>query len=203
MVFRASRRRGSAAGVKFVPDHMDLVSIVKGLQFQGKVVVFTTGTFDLLHVGHLRCLRDAKSRGDFLILGVHSDRQVRRYKNPHLPIIPEKERVELLESIDCVDYLTLYHDESAEKLLLKLKPNIFAMGTDHKVTTLPERETVLSYGGRILIVGDSKKHSSTDIMRRVKSIRKLPAPRPPVVKPRAKVKKSKVAKVEKKVEAAR
>jgi len=202
MVFRASKRRGNVAGVKFVPDHSDLENIVKGLQSQGKVVVMCSGTFDLLHVGHLRCLRDAKSRGDFLVLGVQSDRNVRRYKNSNLPILPEKERIELLEAIECVDYLTLYHEESTEKLLLKLKPNIYAMGTDYKATTIPERDVVLSYGGRILIVGDTKKHSSTAIMHKIKSIKKLPALVQSAAKSRAKVKKSKVAKVEKTVEAA-
>jgi len=194
------------AGVKFVPDHNDLESIVKGLQSQGKVVIFSCGTFDLLHVGHLRCLRDAKSRGDFLVVGVQSDRNVRRYKHPALPVIPEKERVEMLEAIDCIDYLTLYHEESAEKLLLKLKPNIFAMGTDYKVSTIPERDTVLSFGGRVLIVGDPKKHSSTEVMHRVKSIKRLPAVSKTAARSRAKdraSKKTKVAQAQSTVGAAR
>jgi rfaE bifunctional protein nucleotidyltransferase chain/domain len=189
MVFRASRRRGSVAGVKFVPDHDELENVVKGLQSQGKVVVLTSGTFDLLHVGHLRCLRDARSRGDFLVLAVQSDRAVRRHRHASLPIIPEKERVELLEALDCVDYVTLFHEESTEKLLLELKPNIYAMGTDYKANTIPERETVLSYGGRILIVGDPKKHSTTEILQRVKSLRRVPvAGKKPAPKSRAKAK---------------
>jgi rfaE bifunctional protein nucleotidyltransferase chain/domain len=182
------------AGVKFVPDHSDLESIVKGLQSQGKVVIFICGTFDLLHVGHLRCLRDAKSRGDFLVVGVQSDRNVRRHKHSALPVIPEKERIEMLEAIDCIDYLTLYHEESAEKILLKIKPNIFAMGTDYKVSTIPERDTVVSFGGRVLIVGDPKKHSSTEVMHRVKSIKRLPALKKTAARSKAKAnKKTKVA----------
>ena len=182
MVFRASKRKGNVAGVKFVPDHEDLQGIVKGLQSQGKVVVMTSGTFDLLHVGHLRCLRDAKSRGDFLVVSVQSDRCVRRHKHASLPVMPEKERVEMLEAIDCVDYVTLFHDESTDKLLKELKPNIYAMGTDYRPKTIPERETVLSYGGRILIVGDPKKHSTTEILQRVKAIKKLPATTQPAAR---------------------
>lgn len=184
MVFRAFKRRGGVAGGKFVPDHEELESIVKGLQSQGKVIVLTSGTFDLLHVGHLRCLRDAKSRGDFLVLALQSDRAVRRSKHASLPIIPEKERAELAEALDCVDYVTLYHEDSTEKLLLKLKPNIYAMGTDYRPNTLPERETVLSYGGRILIVGDPKKHSTTEILKRVKSLKKVPVAGAPAAKRR-------------------
>lgn len=193
MVFRASRRRGSLAGGKFVPNYDELQCIVESLQSQGKVVVFTSGTFDLLHVGHLRCLRDAKSRGDFLILGLQSDRGVQRHKHPSLPIVSEKERAELLEAIDCVDYVTLYHEETAEKVLLKLKPNIYAMGTDYKPTTIPARDAVLSYGGRVLVAGDAKKHSSTDLMQRVKSIRRLPATTAATTRAGGKTKKSRPA----------
>lgn len=189
MVFRASKRRSSVAGVKLVPDHGDLVSIVQGLQSQGKVVVLTSGTFDILHVGHLRMLRDAKSRGDFLVVAAQSDRCIKKHKCASLPVIPEKERLEMLEAIDCVDYVTTFHDEDMEKLLGKVKPNIYAMGTDYKVSTIPERDIVLSYGGRVIVAGDSKKHSTTEILHRVKALRKLPAI---VEAPKTKGKKSKV-----------
>lgn len=195
MVFRASRRRGSLAGGKFVPNHDELLCIVESLQSQGKVVVFTSGTFDLLHVGQLRCLRDAKNRGDFLIVGLHSDRGVQRHKHPSMPITPEKERAELVEALECVDYVTMFHEETAEKVLLKLKPNIYAMGTDYKPTTIPAREAVLSFGGRVLVVGDSKKHSTTEILQRVKGLRRLPASAATgsAGRSRAKVKRSRTA----------
>ncbi len=178
MVFRASKLKGSVAGVKHVPDHGDLGKILEALQSQGKVIVAVSGAFDLLHVGHLRMLRDAKSRGDYLLVAVQSDAAVRKHKHASLPIVPAKERIEMLEAIDCVDYVTSYNDVDVNALLGQLKPNIYAAGTDYKLTTIPERETVLAYGGRLLVVGDSKKHSSTELMKRVKAIRKLPESTP-------------------------
>ncbi len=152
-----------------IDDHGTLRHIISGLQAEGKTVVFTNGVFDLLHVGHVRALVDARSRGDCLVLGVNSDASVQALKDPDLPLVPEGERAEILCALSCVDYVTLFTDRSADGILLALKPDIHCKGTDYTEATVPERETVLSFGGRIAIVGDPKDHSSTEM--REKAIR--------------------------------
>lgn len=181
MVFCASRRRGSLAGVKFVGETKDLAAIVRGLQCQGKVVVLVAGVFDLLHAGHIRCLRDAKSRGDYLVVAVQGDRAVRRYKDASLPVVPQRERVELLEALACVDYVTVFPHATAAPLLEQIRPNIYAVGRDRRQEEVPEAAAVRRYGGRLLVVGDGKGHSTRALLAR---IRELPGAPPPRRRPR-------------------
>jgi rfaE bifunctional protein nucleotidyltransferase chain/domain len=152
---------------RYVSDHAELRAIIAGHQDEGRRVVFTNGVFDLLHVGHVRALADARSRGDFLVVGVNSDSSVAELKSPELPLNPENERIEILCALECVDYVTLFSDRSADPILLELRPDIHAKGTDYTEETVPERETVLSYGGRIAIVGDPKDHASSSLLERL------------------------------------
>lgn len=152
---------------KFIGDHDELLKIVNRLKSQGKKIVLTNGAFDLLHVGHIRCLREAKAQGDVLILAVNSDESIKRLKRRGRPITPERERVEILASLECVDYITLFSEERLDRLLLMFKPHVHAKGTDYTEETVPERETVLSYGGKIAIVGDPKSHSTTDLIQAI------------------------------------
>lgn len=151
----------------FIDDHDELRRVIAELQEKGRVVVFTNGVFDLLHVGHVRAIADARSRGDCLVIGLNSDRSVSELKGPHLPINPEMERAEILCALSSVDYVTLFGDRRADEILMKLRPDVAAKGTDYTVDTVPERETILSYGGRIAIVGDPKTHASSDMMARI------------------------------------
>jgi len=151
----------------FVGDLKELRGIIAGLQGEGRTVVFTNGVFDLLHVGHIRALTDARSRGDCLVVGVNSDRSVAELKSPELPLNPEDERVEVLCALECVDLVTVFSDRTADAILLQLKPDVHAKGTDYTEETVPERETVLSYGGRIAIVGDPKNHASSSLMQKL------------------------------------
>ncbi len=130
---------------------------------RGQRIVFTNGAFDLLHVGHLRTLQGARALGDCLVVAINSDASVRRSKGPSRPVVPEGERAELLCGLACVDYVTIFDDATVDGLLLLLKPDIHAKGTDYTVETVPERATVLSYGGKIAITGDPKDHSTTDL----------------------------------------
>lgn len=150
-----------------IEDHDALRRIIASLQEEGRIVVFTNGVFDLLHVGHVRALDDARSRGDCLVVGLNSDRSVSELKGPHLPINPEAERAEILCALAAVDYVTLFGDRRADAILEKLRPDVAAKGTDYTEETVPERETILSYGGRIAIVGDPKTHASSDMMTRI------------------------------------
>jgi rfaE bifunctional protein nucleotidyltransferase chain/domain len=151
----------------YVKHREDLRQIVKGLQSQGKRVVFTNGVFDLVHVGHVRSLGDARSRGDFLVVAINSDASTRQLKGTGHPVNPFKERVEVLCALTCVDYVTALEEQTADDLLEYLKPNIHAKGTDYTQENVPERETVIGYGGKIAIVGDPKDHSTTGLLEKI------------------------------------
>jgi rfaE bifunctional protein nucleotidyltransferase chain/domain len=133
----------------------------------GARVVFANGCFDILHVGHVRYLEAARSLGDILVVGINSDEQVRRLKGEGRPFVPERERAETVASLRAVDYVTVFHEPTVTELLLALRPDIHAKGTDYTEESVPERDVVRSYGGRVQIVGDPKDHSSTEMFRKV------------------------------------
>jgi rfaE bifunctional protein nucleotidyltransferase chain/domain len=133
----------------------------------GARIVFANGCFDVLHVGHIRYLEGARQLGDILIVGVNSDYQVAIQKGSGRPIMPEAERAELLASLESVSYVTIFDEPTVEELLLALKPDVHAKGTDYTVDTVPEREVVRSYGGQVAIVGDPKDHSTSQILSRM------------------------------------
>ncbi|MCX5895638.1 MAG: adenylyltransferase/cytidyltransferase family protein [Proteobacteria bacterium] len=154
---------------KIIKDWEVLAQRIDKLKKEKKKIVFTNGGFNILHVGHIRSLIDAKSRGDILVVAVNSDRSIRRNKGDSYPVIPEDERLEILAALECVDLLTIFSEPTVDSLLLKLKPHIHAKGTDYTKESVPERATVRSYGGEIAVVGDPKDHSSTDIISLIKS----------------------------------
>jgi rfaE bifunctional protein nucleotidyltransferase chain/domain len=117
----------------------------------------------------VRSLIDAKSRGDVLVVALNSDSSINKNKGAGYPLIPEDERLELLAALACVDFLTVFSDPTVDSLLLKLKPHVHAKGTDYTKETVPERATVLSYGGEIAIVGDAKDHASSNIIAMIKN----------------------------------
>lgn len=153
---------------KIFKDITLLQQQVENLKKQHKKIVFTNGGFNILHVGHIRSLQDAKQLGDVLVVAVNSDDSLRRLKGVNYPLIPEDERLEVLAALECVDVLTLFSEPTVDSLLLKLKPHIHAKGTDYTKESVPERETVLSYGGEIAIVGDAKDHASSSIISRIR-----------------------------------
>jgi rfaE bifunctional protein nucleotidyltransferase chain/domain len=136
---------------------------------QGKCVVFANGCFDILHAGHVRYLAGARALGDLLVVGVNSDRQVAGLKGPGRPIMPEAVRAEIVAALEAVDLVTIFDESTVEVLLLALKPDIHAKGTDYTEETVPEREVVRSYGGRVAIVGDPKDHSTSELIARLGS----------------------------------
>ena len=148
---------------EIIRDHDKLFSVIESLKKNGKRIIFTNGCFDILHVGHVRCLNDAKKIGDVLVVAINDDKSMRINKGEGHPLMPEDERMEILAALRCVDYITLFSEKTVDNLLLKLKPHVHAKGTDYTVETVPERETVLSYGGEIAITGDPKNHSSSEI----------------------------------------
>jgi len=152
---------------KFIRDHDELASLIHQLKRQGKKIVLTNGCFDLLHVGHIRYLTAAGREGDVLVVAVNNDTSMKKLKRAGRPIMPEDERVEILEALACIDYITLFSEERVDHLIRLLKPHVHAKGTDYTEENVPERETVLAYGGRIAIVGDAKSHSTSDLIRAV------------------------------------
>ncbi len=135
---------------------------------QDKSVVFTNGCFDLLHVGHIRYLVGAADEGDILFVALNSDRSVRTLKGDGRPLFPAGERAEMIAALECVDAVLIFDDSTVDRLLQKLHPDVHAKGTDYTAETVPERETVKAYGGRIAIVGDPKDHSSADLLERLR-----------------------------------
>jgi len=136
----------------------------------GARIVLTNGAFDLFHVGHLRALEDAKSRGDFLVVGVNSDASVRLGKGPGRPVVPEAERAEIVAGIGCVDLVTLFGERDARRLIERVRPRIHAKGRDYTEQNVPERELVRSLGGEVAIVGDPKDHATTDLIARIRAL---------------------------------
>jgi rfaE bifunctional protein nucleotidyltransferase chain/domain len=134
---------------------------------QGKKVVLTNGCFDILHVGHLRYLQEARGLGDVLVVAVNSDKSMRLIKDPGRPILAENERVALVSALRCVDHVVLFDEPDVSHVLEVLRPAIHAKGTDYTEQTVPERAKVLAYGGEVRIAGDPKNHSTRDIIEQI------------------------------------
>jgi D-beta-D-heptose 7-phosphate kinase/D-beta-D-heptose 1-phosphate adenosyltransferase len=130
-------------------------------------VVFTNGCFDLLHVGHLRYLQEARGLGDVLVVGVNTDAGVRRLKGPARPLVPEKERAELLGGLACVDYVTLFDEPLPNEAIAALRPHVHVKGGDYRADDLPEAAVVRSYGGEVAIMALVPGRSTTDLLQRI------------------------------------
>jgi len=149
----------------------ELKKIVESKKSKNKTVVFCNGCFDILHVGHIRYLKEAASLGDILILALNSDKSANEIKGEGRPVTEHYERAEILAEFPFIDYIVIFDEHNVEKLLLELKPDIHAKGTDYSQNSVPEKDIVLSYGGRIAITGDPKNHSSTEIFSKIKNSR--------------------------------
>jgi rfaE bifunctional protein nucleotidyltransferase chain/domain len=141
-----------------------LISRVNAERSAGAKIILANGCFDLIHAGHIRYLTGAKQIGGFLVVGLNSDRQVRRLKGNGRPFITEHERAEIIASIRAVDAVTIFDEPTVDELIDAIRPDFHAKGTDYTTDTVPERERVLAYGGSVVIVGDPKDHSSTDLI---------------------------------------
>jgi len=145
-----------------------LVAAVERARAAGKRIVFANGAFDLLHVGHVRYLEAARREGDWLAVGVNSDRSVERAKGPSRPILPEAERAEIVAALAAVDAVSIFDEDSPASLIAAIRPHIHAKGTDYTADTVPERDVVAACGGRTVIVGDAKDHATTDVIAKIK-----------------------------------
>ena len=152
-----------------VLDRKVLAGKIRALQAKGEKIVFANGCFDLLHVGHVRYLRGAKALGDKLVLALNTDESIRRLKGPQRPLMSLEDRLGVLSQFEMIDFVTAFEEDTATPLLLALKPDIQAKGTDYTPDNVPEKDTVASYGGRVAVVGDPKDHSSKDLIKEILS----------------------------------
>ncbi len=159
-----AKTSASSAVRSSVLDRESLVRAVRQARERGARVVLANGCFDILHVGHVRYLQGAKALGDLLIVAVNSDAQTQRLKGKGRPLIPQEQRAELVASLAAVDLVTIFDEPTVAELLRALRPDVHAKGTDYTEDTVPERDVVRSYGGRVAIVGDLKGRSSTEII---------------------------------------
>ena len=144
-----------------------LAEVVEADRRDGRTIAFANGIFDLLHVGHIRYLRAAAAEADRLVVAVNDDATAAA-KGPGRPILTAAVRAELVAALRGVSYVTIFSEATVSNLLQLLKPDVHCKGTDYTVETVPEREIVLAYGGRIAIVGDPKDHSTRDLLARVR-----------------------------------
>jgi len=134
---------------------------------EGKTIALANGCFDVIHVGHVRYLVGAAAQADKLIVAINDDHSVAGLKGAGRPILPAADRAELVKAFRGVDYVVVFSDLTVERLLMLLKPDVHCKGTDYTVDSVPEREVVQGYGGRTAIVGDSKDHSTRDLLQRI------------------------------------
>jgi rfaE bifunctional protein nucleotidyltransferase chain/domain len=150
---------------RIVLSYRELAGLLEGAR-RGRSLALTNGCFDVLHVGHVRLLADARAQGDLLVVALNSDESARRNKGPERPLVPLAERMEIIAALAGVDYVTSFSEPTAAELLRALRPDVHVKGTDWTAETVPERDVVLGYGGRIAICGDAKTHSSTELIER-------------------------------------
>lgn len=137
---------------------------------KGKRIVLANGCFDLFHVGHIRYLKGARERGDILVVALNSDASVRRLKGKGRPILRQEERTEILAAVSFVDYVAIFDELNVEKVLLTLKPDVHAKGSDYTEETVPEKDTVRRYGGAVAITGGPKVQSTSEVIQRIISL---------------------------------
>lgn len=145
----------------------DLIRIIEDLKASGKKVVFTNGVFDLLHVGHVRYLEDARAQGDVLVVAVNSDRSVRALKGPHRPVLSQDERAEVLSGLGCVDYITIFDEETPHELISSILPHVLVKGGDWTKDDVVGRDLVERSGGEVLILPFHQGTSTTTLIQRI------------------------------------
>jgi rfaE bifunctional protein nucleotidyltransferase chain/domain len=141
--------------------------LVKNARKKGKKIVTTNGCFDILHVGHVRSLTAAKQLGDVLVVGINSDASVRALKGKSRPIVPERERAEMLAALEPVDAVFVFREKDPKKWLAELKPDIHVKGREHKINEYIEKDTVERGGGKLALISLRKGKSTTNIIKKI------------------------------------
>ena len=147
---------------------MDIEKFCAILHQAGRKIVFTNGCFDILHAGHVRYLEQARSCGDYLILGLNTDQSVQQLKGPQRPLNNELDRAEVVGALKSVDAVVLFGEQTAEVLIAKVKPDVYVKGGDYTLDTLPEAKIVQAYGGRVEFINMVEGRSTTNIIEKIK-----------------------------------
>jgi len=142
---------------------------VEAARRAGRTVALANGCFDLLHVGHVRYLEGAAAEADLLIVGVNGDESVRRLKGEGRPVLPARDRALLVAAVRAVDHVIVFEGDDVRGLLAALRPDVHCKGTDYTPETVPERDVVRAWGGRVAIVGDSKRHDTRELIAKVRA----------------------------------
>jgi rfaE bifunctional protein nucleotidyltransferase chain/domain len=150
-----------------VVSRADVLTRTAEARRAGRSIAFANGCFDLLHVGHVRYLAAAAQEADLLVVAINDDNSVRTLKGEGRPILSAADRAELVAALRCVDYVVVFSEPTVGPLLEAIRPDVHCKGTDYTLDTVPERDVVRSYGGRIAIVGDPKDHSTRDLLARI------------------------------------
>ena len=160
-----AHRANSLSELK-VKTAKELVKIIAGLKTKGNKIVFTNGCFDLLHAGHLRLFREAKRRGDILIVGLNSDASVKKLKGPDRPLVPVKERAELLANLELIDYVVIFAEETPENLIRAIRPDVLVKGADYKLRQIVGFKDVCNNGGEVVRIPILPGHSTSKLIKR-------------------------------------
>jgi rfaE bifunctional protein nucleotidyltransferase chain/domain len=150
-----------------IVNESELIALIARDRAAGKTIALANGCFDLLHVGHMRYLQGAAAEADRLVVAINDDESERKLKGPGRPILTASDRAELVDALRGVQYVVIFGEETVDRLLKLLKPDVHCKGTDYTVESVPERATVAAYGGRTAIVGDRKSHATRDLLKRI------------------------------------
>ena len=153
---------------RIVPDYRELAKRLEDERTGRRSIALANGCFDVLHVGHVRMLAEARSLADVLVVALNTDESVRETKGPGRPLVPLEERMEVVGAVRGIDYVTSFAELTAGPLIEALKPDLQIKGTDRDLDNVPEREVVERHGGRIVFCGDPKTHSSSELVRKLR-----------------------------------
>ena len=153
-----------------VVERVELKRLLAGRRAEGLRVALANGLFDLLHVGHLRYLEAARREADLLVVAVNSDGSARALRGPSRPVVPAVERAEILAALRCVDYVTIFDETTVVPVLRDLRPDVHCKGTDYTAESVPEAGAARELGIRVAIVGDPKRHATSDLLERIRSL---------------------------------
>ena len=156
--------------MKKIVSSEELAKIVSNLKDENKKIATTNGCFDILHLGHLECLRKARSFGDVLIVGLNSDESVRKIKGPQRPLNSQNARAEMLSELNCVDYISIFEEDSPEQFLKTARPDTHIKGKDYEQKPIKEKELVESLGGKIVLVDLVEGFSTSKIIEKIKNL---------------------------------
>jgi rfaE bifunctional protein nucleotidyltransferase chain/domain len=152
-----------------VLNRNELAEAIATCRKDKKTIVVTNGCFDILHVGHLHLLNQAKTLGDILVVGINSDKTVTKLKGPQRPVVTENERAQLIANLKAVDFVSIFDEDTADELLEAVKPDIYVKGGDYNLDNLPERQFILS-GGKVKFVELAPRKSTTGLIDVIRSL---------------------------------